>query len=307
MINVIKLAYEHGKALTHLGETANYIPELEKADRNDLGVCLIGLDGQEYGVGDYEKKFTIQSISKVLVLTLALIDNGPDKVFDKIGVEATGDPFNSIVRLELKHLQKPLNPMINAGAIATTNLIAGKNKQEKINRIMEFARLASGNASIEINEAVYASEVKTGDRNRSLAYFMKSCGTIGGDVEELVDIYFRQCSMEMTCKDLANIGILYANQGVSTITGEQIIPKEICKIVMGIMMTCGLYDASGEFAVNVGIPSKSGVGGGILSVIPGKIGIGVYGPALDSKGNTIGGVEILKYLSKELNLSIFSQ
>ncbi|MEG0326632.1 MAG: glutaminase A [Cellulosilyticaceae bacterium] len=306
MNNVIKLAYEYGKHFTHLGETANYIPELEKADINDLGVYLIGLDGQEYGVGSYEKKFTIQSISKVLVLTLALMDNGPDKVFDKIGVEATGDPFNSIVRLEVKNLQKPLNPMINAGAIATTSLVLGENKQEKINRIMAFTRVASGNSTIEINEEVYASESKTGDRNRSLAYFMKSCGTIEGDVEELVDIYFRQCAMEMTCKDLARIGTLYANKGVSPITGEQIIPTEICRIVMGIMMTCGLYDASGEFAVNVGIPSKSGVGGGILSPVPGKMGIGVYGPALDQKGNTIGGIEILKYLSKELNLNIFS-
>lgn len=305
MNHIIKLAYEYSKQFTHLGETANYIPELEKADVNDLGVYLIGLDGQEYGAGNYEKKFTIQSISKVLVLTLALMDNGADKVFDKIGVEATGDPFNSIVRLEVKNLQKPLNPMINAGAIATTSLILGENKQEKMNRIMAFTRLASGNPGIKINEEVYTSESKTGDRNRSLAYFMKSCGTIDGNVEELVDIYFRQCAMEMTCKDLARIGTLYANKGVSPLTGEQIIPREICRIVMGIMMTCGLYDASGEFAVNVGIPSKSGVGGGILSAVPGKIGIGVYGPALDQKGNTIGGIEILKYLSKELELSIF--
>lgn len=305
MNHIIKLAYEYSKQFTHLGETANYIPELEKADVNDLGVYLIGLDGQEYGTGNYEKKFTIQSISKVLVLTLALMDNGADKVFDKIGVEATGDPFNSIVRLEVKNLQKPLNPMINAGAIATTSLILGENKQEKMNRIMAFTRLASGNLGIKINEEVYTSESKTGDRNRSLAYFMKSCGTIDGNVEELVDIYFRQCAMEMTCKDLARIGTLYANKGVSPLTGEQIIPREICRIVMGIMMTCGLYDASGEFAVNVGIPSKSGVGGGILSAVPGKIGIGVYGPALDQKGNTIGGIEILKYLSKELELSIF--
>ncbi|MGL6174765.1 MAG: glutaminase A [Cellulosilyticaceae bacterium] len=306
MNNVIKLAYEYGKHFTHLGETANYIPELEKADSKDLGVYLIGLDGQEYGAGDYEKKFTIQSVSKVLVLTLALMDNGPEKVFDKIGVEATGDPFNSIVRLELKQLQKPLNPMINAGAIATTSLITGDTMQEKIDRILEFARMVSGNEKIGINEAVYTSEARTGDRNRSLAYFMKSCGTINGDVEGLVDIYFRQCAIEMTCKDLARIGMLYANKGISPLNGEQVIPREICRIVMGIMTTCGLYDASGEFAVSVGIPSKSGVGGGMLSAVPGKMGIGVYGPALDEKGNTIGGVEILKYLSEALNLSIFS-
>lgn len=306
MENIIKLAYEYGRQFTHLGKTANYIPELEKTEKNDLGIYLISLDGQQYGAGDYEKKFTIQSVSKVLVLTLALMDNGMDRVFNKIGVEATGDPFNSIVRLELKQLQKPLNPMINAGAIATTSLIQGHTMEEKINRIIEFARVVSGNEGVGINKAVYVSEARTGDRNRSLAYFMKSCGTIEGNVEELVNVYFKQCAIEMTCKDLAQIGLLYANKGKSPFTGAQIIPPEICKIVMGIMTTCGLYDASGEFAVSVGIPSKSGVGGGILSTIPGKMGIGVYGPALDEKGNTKGGIEILKYLSKELNLSIFA-
>lgn len=305
MNSIVELALEHGKQFTHLGKTARYIPELKKVNPNDLGVYIVELDGKEYGAGDYEKKFTIQSISKVLALTLALMDNGPKKVFEKVGVEATGDPFNSIVRLELKNLQKPLNPMINAGAIATTALIKGKDAKEQIERIVDFARLLSGNSDIGINEEVYLSEKKTGDRNRSLAYFMKSCKTINGDVEEIVDVYFRQCSIEMTCKDLARIGVLYANNGQSPSTGEQIIPKTICRIVMAIMTTCGLYDASGEFAVHVGIPSKSGVGGGMLSAVPNKMGIGVYGPALDSKGNTTGGVEILKYLADELDLSIF--
>lgn len=305
MEQIIQQAIEHGKKYTHLGETAHYIPELQKVPTDDMGLYIKTLDGKEYGVGMYDKKFTMQSISKMLVLTLALIDNGPEKVFEKVGVEATGDPFNSIVRLELRSLQRPLNPMINAGAIATTSLIKGKNGGEQIQRILEFARLVADNEAIGINEAVYFSEAKTGDRNRSLAYFMKSTGTIQEDVEALIHVYFKQCSIEMTCKDLATIGALYSNNGVCLKTGEQLIPKYICRMVMAIMTTCGLYDASGEFAVKVGIPAKSGVGGGILAAIPNKMGIGVYGPALDSKGNSVGGVEILSYLSDHLDLSIF--
>ena len=305
MDKILQAALEHSKAYTYRGATASYIPELQKVSPTDLGVYVTTLEGDEYGAGDYEKKFTIQSISKVLALTLALMDNGPDKVFEKVGVEATGDPFNSIVRLELKNLQKPLNPMINAGAIATTALIAGKDANEQVERILQLAKVVSGNHGTTINEAIYNSEAKTGDRNRSLAYFMKSTGIIEEKVDDVIEVYFKQCSMEMTCKDLSKIGALYGNNGICPRSGKQIIPKEICRIVIAIMTTCGLYDASGEFAVKVGIPSKSGVGGGILSAVPSKMGIGVYGPALDEKGNTTGGIEILTYLSKALELSIF--
>lgn len=306
MEKILQNIYEDSKKIISEGEVASYIPELQKADQEALGICIVDLEGNEYKAGDWDTKFTMQSVSKVLTLTLALIDNGPDKVFEKIGVEATGDPFNSIVRLELKNLQKPLNPMINAGAIATTSLIKGDTKYEKIDRILQFARLVSDNKELSINEAVYQSESLTGDRNRSLAYFMKSVGTIEGEVEEIVDVYFRQCSIEMNCQDLARLGALLANNGIHIHTKEQIIPKEICKIVKAIMVTCGLYDASGEFAVNVGIPSKSGVGGGIVSASTNNMGIGVYGPALDPKGNSVGGVNMLKKLSEEFDLSIFS-
>ena len=305
MENILQQALEHGKKYTHMGKSAGYIPELQKVPATDLGIYIQTLDGEGYGVGDYNKKFTIQSISKVLVLTLALMDNGPDKVFEKVGVEATGDPFNSIVKLELKSLQKPLNPMINAGAIATSSLIKGKDGKEQIGRIVEFAKLVSGNPNISINEAVYKSEAETGDRNRSLAYFMKSCGVIKEDVEALIHVYFQQCSIEMTCADLARIGALYSNNGICLKTGKQIIPKSITRIVTAIMVTCGLYDASGEFAVKVGVPAKSGVGGGILATVPNKLGIGAYGPARDEKGNSTGGLEMLSYLSDALDLSIF--
>ncbi|MEF9959964.1 MAG: glutaminase A [Niameybacter sp.] len=305
MEKILQQALEYGKQYTPIGKVASYIPELHKSSQSDLGIYIKTLDGKGYGVGAYDKKFTIQSISKVIVLTLALMDKGCEKVFKKVGVEATGDPFNSIVRLELKHLQKPLNPMINAGAIATTSLIHGKNGTEQILRILEFAKLLSDNPEVDINQEVYESEIKTGDRNRSLAYFMKSSGVIEGDVESLIEVYFKQCSIEMTCQDLARIGAIYSNNGLCPKTHRQLIPKTICRMVMAIMTTCGLYDASGEFAVRVGIPAKSGVGGGILAAVPNKLGIGVYGPALDEKGNSVGGVEMLAYLADRLDLSIF--
>lgn len=305
MEKILKQALEHGKEYTHLGVVADYIPELRKALPDDLGFYIKTIEGEGFGIGQYKKKFTIQSISKILVLTLALMDNGFDKVFDKVGVEATGDPFNSIVKLELKDISKPLNPMINAGAIATTSLILGKDAKEQVERILDFTRLVSNNPDIQINEEVYRSEMKTGDRNRSLAYFMKSTGIIEEDIEDLIEVYFKQCSIEMDCQDLAKVGALYGNNGLCPLTGRQLISKEICRTVMAIMTTCGLYDASGEFAVKVGIPAKSGVGGGILAAVPNKMGIGVYGPALDAKGNSTGGVEILNYLSRKLDLSIF--
>ncbi len=290
---------------TNYGKVATYIPELAKASAGDLGVYLISLDGDEYFAGDYNKKFTMQSISKVLTLMLSLMDNGESKVFERVGMEPTGDSFNSIVDLELKNIHKPFNPMINAGAIATTSLLAGNSPKEKTERILSLARKLSDNPSIKINEDVYLSEKLTGDRNRSIAYFMKSFNVIEGSVEDILDVYFKQCSIEVTCRDIANIGCVLANDGVSVRTGETIVPKHICRITKTIMSTCGLYDASGEFAVHIGIPAKSGVGGGIMAAVPRKMGIGVYGPALDEKGNSIAGIQILKELSEKLDLDIY--
>ncbi len=290
---------------TNHGKVATYIPELAKASVEDLGVYLITLDGDEYFAGDYNKKFTMQSISKVLTLMLSLMDNGESKVFERVGMEPTGDSFNSIVDLELKNIHKPFNPMINAGAIATTSLLAGNSPKEKTERILNLARKLSDNPSIKINEDVYLSEKMTGDRNRSIAYFMKSFNVIEGSVEDILDVYFKQCSIEVTCRDIANIGCVLANDGVSVRTGETIVPKHICRITKTIMSTCGLYDASGEFAVHIGIPAKSGVGGGIMAAVPRKMGIGVYGPALDEKGNSIAGIQILKELSEKLDLDIY--
>ncbi len=241
----------------------------------------------------------------MISLIIAIMDNGEDYVFSKVGVEHTADAFNSITNLETKNLHRPSNPMINAGAIAIVSLIKGREPDEVFERILNFTRKITGNDNININREAYISEKATGDRNRSLAYFMKSTGVITNDVEKVLDVYFKQCSMEVTCKDISRIGAFLANDGVIPLTGEKVIPRETARIVKAIMTTCGMYDASGEFAVNIGMPAKSGVGGGIMAVAPEKMGIGVVGPSLDKKGNSIAGIKVLADLSKELELSIF--
>ena len=296
---------ENNRIWTKQGKVATYIPELGKADPQAMGIYISALNGEEHYAGDYSTKFTIQSMSKVLTLMLAIMDNGKEKVFSTIGMEPTADAFNSIINLETKNKQRPLNPMINSGAIATTSLIKGSTSEEVFNRILEFTRKATGNPDININEAVYESEKHTADRNRALAYFMKGTGVIENDVENVLDVYFKQCSMEVTCKDIARIGAMLANDGVVCWNQERIIPREVARIVKTIMTTCGMYDASGHFAVHIGIPAKSGVGGGILAAVPKRAGIGVFGPALDEKGNSIAGIKMLEELSNELDLSIF--
>lgn len=305
MTDLLNQLVEKNKIYGKEGKLASYIPALLKADVNDLGIAVIGLDGKEYFAGNCTKEFTIQSISKVVSLILALKDNGIENVQKKVNVEPTGEGFNSIVKLETTDTKRPYNPMINAGAIATTSLIKGRSEEDKLKRLIDFMKKATNNDKIKINEEVYISEKLTGDRNRALAYFMKSNGILEGNVEEILDLYFRQCSIEANARDLARFGAVLANDGIIPWSGEVLIEKKICKMVKSIMVTCGMYDASGEFAVNIGIPAKSGVGGGILGSVPKRMGIGVYGPALDEKGNSIAGIRILKDLSEELDLSIF--
>lgn len=292
--------------LSEEGLVASYIPELHKVNPNQLGVAICDLNGDFKHAGDSKALFTIQSVSKPLVLILALMLYGEDRVFQKVGMEPTGDPFNSIVRLETgKTLKKPYNPMINAGAIAVTGLIQGNLGIHQIDPILDLIRKMSGNPHIVVNEAVYRSEKETGNRNRSMAYFLKDIGILEGDVETILDLYFMHCAIEADACDLARIGAILANGGVHPQTGERFFSKKISRIISSFMITCGMYDASGEFAVTVGIPSKSGVGGGILSVVPGRMGIGVFGPALDEKGNSKAGIAVLKDLSQVGELSIF--
>ena len=250
------------KYLVQYGKVANYIPALGNANPNDIGICIMDIEGKIYCSGDYDKKFTIQSISKILSLTLAIIDKGEEEVFKKVDMEPTDEPFNSFYKLDLPNGEKPSNPMINSGAIVTTSLINGKG-QEKIHRFLKVIRKITQDNNINYNKEVYLSEKETGDKNRAMAYLLKNKGLIEEEVEDVLDVYFKQCSIEVNCSDLAKIGVFFANKCKVPSTKESLCDEEISTLVTAIMTTCGMYDFSGEYAVKVGIPSKSGVAGGI--------------------------------------------
>ncbi len=293
------------KDCTKFGKVADYIPALKKADPDDLSVAIYHPDGTCLSAGDVQLKITLQSISKVLALALALMDCGEDEVFCKIGYEPTGDPFNSIVKLEVSKPSKPLNPMINAGALVVTHMVKGHSVHERFERLLQFVRKLAGNPSISHCEEVALSEFETAHLNRSLCYFMKQHGIINEDVDDLIYLYTKQCAIEMNCLDLAKIGLVLALDGIDPLTNNRLIPTHIARICKTLMVTCGMYNASGEFAVRVGIPAKSGVSGGIMGAVPNRFGIGIFGAALDEKGNSIAGLKILEMLSKRYDLSLF--
>jgi glutaminase len=296
---------EEAKQYARYGKVADYIPALGKADPNDLSAAICAPDGTVIDAGDTTHKATLQSISKIIALALVLMDRGEQEVFKKVGMEPTGDPFNSIAKLEEVQPAKPLNPMINAGALAVTHMIAGSSVEERFERLLQFVRKLAGNPTISYSEEVAHSEFETAFLNRSLCYFLKQHGVINEDVEELMDLYTKQCAIEMTCIDLARIGLVFAMDGRDPFTDEQIMPLDVARICKTFMVTCGMYNASGEFAIKIGIPAKSGVSGGILAAVPGRFGIGIFGPALDEKGNSITGMKLLELLSKTYSLSIF--
>lgn len=304
MQTLINKLVEKSIPITAEGQVADYIPELDKAKKDALGVCILNNDGTMYTAGDWKTKFTIQSISKIVTLMLAILDNGEDYVFSKVGMEPSGDPFNSIRKLETSSRKKPYNPMINAGAIAVASMIKGRDARDKFQRLLAFFKKVTEDDSLDVNYKIYCGESETGNKNRAMGYFLKNDGIIEGNVEDTLKVYFKQCSIEVSAYTLAKLGLFLANNG-HTSSGEEIISKRVATIVKTLMITCGTYDMSGEVAVRIGIPCKSGVGGGIVAVVPNKAGIGVYGPSLDNKGNSIGGIYFLEELSKELNLSIF--
>lgn len=287
------------------GKLADYIPELAKADPNDLGIYIISSDDRIHRAGDYNKQFTIQSIIKPILLLQALMDNGIDVVRQHVGVEATGKPFDAINYNEQSLVSDHLNPMVNIGAIAMCTLIKGDTYMEKFERLLNLTRKLAGNPNLQLNESVYLSEKRTGNKNRALAYMLKTHGIIQDEVEDVLDCYFRACSIQVSCVDLARIGFVLANHGREPFNSEKLFPAEYASYVNAILTTCGMYDGSGEFAVKVGVPAKSGVGGGIMAVVPTRMGIGIYSPALNSKGNSIAGIKALELLSQKLYLSIF--
>lgn len=287
------------------GKLANYIPELAKANPDDFGIYIISSDDRINRAGDYNKTFTIQSIVKPILLLLALMDNGIETVREHVGVEATGKPFDAINYSEQSLLSDHLNPMVNMGAIAMCTLIKGESYLERFERLLELTRKLAGNPSIQLDEAVYLSEKRTGSKNRALAYLLKTYGMITDDVEDVLDCYFRACSIKVNCADLAKIGYTLANHGRAPFSGERLFPEQYASYVNAILMTCGMYDGSGDFAINVGVPAKSGVGGGIMAVVPTRMGIGIFSPGLDAKGNSFAGIQVLERLSQRMYLSIF--
>ena len=292
---------------TRNGKVANYIPALATADPNALGLYILDWNGLHAQGGDSQVRFTIQSVIKPILLLLALMDNGEEYVRSRVGVESTGKPFDAINisdAISQEILSEHINPMVNMGAIVMCTLIKGENYRERLERLLELTRTLANDPEIDVDKEVYLSEKATGNKNRALAFLMRSCGLLDGDVEEVLDCYFRACSIRVDCKDLARIAFVLANKGRDFL-GNQLFPARYAHYVNAIMMTCGMYDGAGDFAVTVGVPAKSGVGGGIMAVVPGRMGIGIYSPALDKKGNSIAGIRILRKLSQRLELSIF--
>lgn len=284
------------------GHVATYIPELAAVDPERFAVAFATADGYVYEVGDTAVQFTIQSVSKAVIYGLALEDYGPDEVLRKIGVEPSGEAFNSITFDEKNN--RPFNPMVNAGAIAASALIRGATHEDRYQRILEMFELFTGRV-LELDEAVYRSESLTGNRNRAIAYLELNSGMIDGDVEQHLDLYFRQCSLLVTARDLAMIGATLANGGINPVTRRRALKPGNVRSVLSVMNTCGMYDYAGGWQYNIGLPAKSGVGGGIAAVLPGQLGIGTFSPRLDEVGNSARGVRVCEDISNSFRLHLF--
>ena len=284
------------------GNVATYIPELGKANPDHFGVAVVGIDGDVYEAGETSAEFTIQSISKAFVFGLAVETHGRDAVLKRVGVEPSGDAFNS---LELRSSRKPFNPMINAGAITDTGMITGASVKERMNKILRLLSDAAGR-ELRVDEGVYRSEKETGHRNRAIGHLLKNVDLIDGEVDEVLDLYFQQCSVLLNARDLATMGATLANLGTNPVTGKEVLSFDSVRDVLSVMFTCGMYDFAGEWAFRVGIPAKSGVGGGILAVINRQLGIGTYSPRLDSMGNSVRGIRLCTDLAEEMGLHVFN-
>ena len=305
MEELLERLLEECRLYTQQGRVADYIPELSKANPETLGVYVIGSDGKHSWAGDCRQPFTLQSIVKPILLLQALLDNGVEAVQSRVGMEATGKPFDAINASDQALDSGHINPMVNMGAIVMCSLIHGSSYAERFQRLLELTRRLAGDGEISVDEAVYRSEKSHGSRNRALAYLLKSYGLLEGDVEEVLDCYFRACSIQVDCRSLAHIGAVLSNRGRLPVSNQRIFPSDLARYVNAILMTCGMYDGSGEFAIRVGVPAKSGVSGDIMAVVPTRMGIGIYSPALDRKGNSLAGIQLLERLSRELYLSFF--
>lgn len=299
--NKIIECIEKSKKYKGVGEVASYIPELENVDKDAFALSIVTTSGDVYNFGESEKIFSVQSISKIFTLIMALKDNTIEEVFSKVGTEPTRYEFNSLIPID----QRAANPFINAGAITTTSMIYGKSKEEKFERVIELINEMSQGGNFSFMEEIYKSEISTTDRNRAIAYYLKSKNIFNQNADEVLDLYVRICAIGANVETLARFGAVLANEGFDIESSNLIIPQNIVQMTIAQMASCGMYETSGEYLMKVGIPSKSGVGGGILGVVPNKCGICVYSPRLDKSGNSVVGKNLLKILSADLGLNIF--
>lgn len=299
---IIEEIYSEVKELQGEGKVADYIPALANIDPAKFGIAITSIDGESYKIGDAEEPFSIQSISKAFTLTLAIKKLGK-KIWDRVGKEPSGNAFNSLVQLEYEH-GIPRNPFINAGALVLTDAIISNYKQPK-QTILDFIRDLTANQDIYYDKKVAKSEKEHGFTNAALANFMKNFNNIENDIEAVLDVYFHQCSIAMSCMDLTKAFMYLTNHGLDPHTNEAILTKSQAKRINSLMLTCGLYDESGEFAFKVGLPGKSGVGGGIVAIIPNKLSIAVWGPELDKFGNSLMGMKALELFTTKTEMSIF--
>jgi glutaminase len=308
LANLIKAVYNN-HINNNDGLLASYIPELAKADKNLFAIAITTIDGVTYSHGDTEKLFTLQSTSKPFTYGQALMDHGTEYVHTRVGVEPSGEAFNSIIELE-KNTHRPFNPMINSGAIAIASMLQDKVENHKLikrdERLLNlFSKLC--NRKLSINEDVFISEKKTAHRNRAIAHLLRHFEVIGNDIEESLDLYFKQCSIELNVLDLSQMASVLANGGVHPITKERIFDHDNVTKMIGLMFTCGLYDSAGAWAFNVGIPAKSGVSGAIFGVIPGRMSIAAYSPLIDEHGHSVRGAQAIKEIAERLKLNIFQK
>ncbi|MBK1867671.1 glutaminase [Taklimakanibacter albus] len=301
---VLQKIADHIAARSDRGRPADYIPQLAAADLSRFGIAVATADGDLVACGDHESPFSIQSISKVFTLTLALGQIG-DALWQRVGREPSGNPFNSIVQLEYER-GRPRNPFINAGAIAVTDaIVAGHQPKEALGAILRFIRFVADDEAITIDHDVAASEKETGFRNMALANYMRAFGNLENPVDFTLGVYFHHCAIAMSCRQLAKAGRYLAFGGRLSPEGPQVISPERARRINALMLTCGHYDGSGEFAFRVGLPGKSGVGGGILAIVPGKASIAAWSPGLDHNGNSWLATAALEELSREMGWSVF--
>lgn len=299
VINSLYEKYKNDKK----GKRASYIPELSKVDSKKFGIAITTVTGETYCAGDADFLFSMQSISKPFVFGLALESHGLKKVRQKVDVEPTGEPFNSIIRLDTKS-KRPLNPLVNTGAIAMTDLIEGKSKKER-QKILNSSFEKYIGKKVEIDKSVFTSEKITGHRNRAIAHLMLNFDMVKNSIDDTLDLYFEQCAYKVNAVDLSVMAATLANSGINPVTQIKAVDEKYIKHILAIMFTCGLYTYAGEWAFDVGLPAKSGVSGGILAVVPGVMGIGVFSPLIDVHGNSVKGVKVCEDLSKKLKLHSF--